>query len=163
MEIQILIQFRRLTHVTWVIQEIFRSGWKCMCYLVKLGTVESGRCWVKAADVWSKVADVKAADVESKRPMLGPKWPMFGPKQPMFHRPLFWPKVADVVWKRPMSPKSKAADVINFDMTLFCTHKLWVITRGWKRPMFKFWSNVTHYAKVGVESGRCLNFPMTHK
>ena len=61
------------------------------------GTVESGRCWVKAADVWSKVADVKAADVESKRPMLGPKWPMFGLKQPMFHRPLFWPKVADVV------------------------------------------------------------------
>ena len=64
---------------------------------VCLGTVESGRCWVKAADVWSKVADVKAADVESKRPMLGPKWPMFGLKQPMFHRPLFWPKVADVV------------------------------------------------------------------
>ena len=31
------------------------------------GTVESGRCWVKAADVRSKVADVKTADVESNR------------------------------------------------------------------------------------------------
>ena len=79
------------------------------------GTVESGRCWVKAADVRSKVADVKAADVESKRPMLGPKWPMFGLKQPMFHRPLFWPKAADVALKWPMSPKSKAADVMNFE------------------------------------------------
>ena len=58
---------------------------------------------------------MKAADVGSKRPMLGAKWPMFGLKQPMFHRPLFWPKVADVVSKRPMSPKSKAADVMNFE------------------------------------------------
>ena len=73
------------------------SGFYFRCNQFSKGTVESGRCWVKAADVWSKVADVKAADVESKRPMLGPKWPMFGLKQPMFHRPLFWPKVADVV------------------------------------------------------------------
>ena len=51
---------------------------------------------VKAADVGAKVADVwaEAADV---------------------HRPLFCPKVADVVLKRPMSPKSKAADVMNLD------------------------------------------------
>ena len=78
---------------------------KCIVsfYGVERGTVESGRCWVKAADVRSKVADVKAADVESKRPMLGPKWPMFGLKQPMFHRPLFWPKAADVALKWPMS------------------------------------------------------------
>ena len=52
----------------------------------QMGTVESGRCWAKAADVWVKVADVKAADVESKRPMFGVKWPMFGLKRPMYHR-----------------------------------------------------------------------------
>ena len=51
----------------------------------------------KAADVGSKRPMFGRKWPMSKRPMLGPKWPMFGPKQPMFHRPLFWPKVADVV------------------------------------------------------------------
>ena len=51
---------------------------------ISKGTVESGRCWSKVADVWSKVADVKVADDESKQPMLGQKRPMFGLKQPMF-------------------------------------------------------------------------------
>ena len=95
---------------------------------------QSGRCLVKAADV-------KAADVESKRPMFESKRPIFESKQPMFHRPLFWPKAADVGLKRPMSPKCQSGRCINFDQICGITH-----SKGSKAADVNFLSNMSYYS-----------------
>ena len=104
--------------------------------------------WVqsKVADVRSEVAEIKVADVRAKVADV-------------------WTKAADVSsnhkaaleWSKLMRFNLNDKEFLSAAETLLITHKWWVISKGRKQPMYRFWANMTNYSYLKIESGRCIN------